>query len=326
MTTRGLVGAIFLATLLVGLCALRLLLQRELDGTLTLATPAAEFAQYRLVPMIAAVIAGSALGISGLSLQVLLRNPLASPWILGLSSGAGLGVMAVLYASHVRGEAIAVGETAGALVGAVGALSVVYVLSRRRGGIDPISMVLVGVVVSVMCGAGIMLLQHLVPTGLRGEFATWMMGQLPESVPTWQLGACGAVALGGCFLAMLWGPSMDAACLSEDEARSVGLDVAQLRRRLFLLSSVLAAIAVILAGPIAFVGLIAPHAASLVCGVHHRGRAVATAMLGAILLVAADDLRQGLDLGGGRMPVGILTSLAGGVVFLGLLLGKGRRS
>ena len=316
---------IFLGICLAGAAVLRLLITRDVDGTISLAFPEDQYLVYRLVPMVAALIVGAGLGVSGMGLQVLLRNPLASPWILGLSSGAGLGVMANLFIEHTYGSSFLGGQSAGAIVGSILALSLVYVLSRRKGGIDPMTMVLVGVVVSVLCGAGIMILQHAVPMGLRGSFTTWLMGSLPEIESWWRLGILGAVTLVGITSVAWRGPTLDAACLSDDEATSVGVDLPRIRRKLFVVSSVLAAIGVILAGPIAFVGLIAPHGARLLIGGTHRVLTIATAISGALLLVCADDIRQLVDLGSGRLPIGVVTSVFGGVVFLAILLrGKAR--
>lgn len=325
MKTKNVILLILLALLLIASAVFRLLITRDVDGSLSLAMPEEAFLMYRLVPLVAALIVGSALGVSGMGLQVLLRNPLASPWILGLSSGAGLGVMATMYFEHVSGNAVLGGQALGAMAGALLTLLVVFGLSRRRGGIDPMTMVLVGVVVSVLCGAGIMVFQHLVPMGLRGSFTTWLMGSLPE-VESWsRLGILGAIVLVAISLIAWWGPTLDAACLSDDEAKSVGVDLPKIRRRLFVTSSLLAAIGVILAGPIAFVGLIAPHGARLLMHGSHRTLAVGTALVGALLLLAADDIRQLIDLGTGRLPIGIVTSIIGGLVFLVLLLrGKGR--
>jgi iron complex transport system permease protein len=302
-----------------------LLITREVDGTYSLSFPEDKYLLYRLVPMVAALIVGSCLGVSGMGLQVLLRNPLASPWILGLSSGAGLGVMAAMFIDHSFEYTLFGGQTFGAVIGAVVSLLLVFCLSNRRGGIDPISMVLVGVVISVLCGAGIMVFQHLVPMGLRGSFTTWLMGSLPE-VESWlRLGILGAIVIACIWLIAWWGPTLDAACLSDDEAKSVGVHLPSIRLRLFLTSSILAAIGVILAGPIAFVGLIAPHGARLLTNCTHRMLTIYTAIIGALLLLTADDLRQLVDLGTGRLPIGIVTSVVGGFVFLVLLLrGRGK--
>ena len=325
MKTKSIILLIFLAMLLLAAAVFRLLITRDVDGSLLFELPSDKYFIYRLVPMSAALIVGSALGVSGMGLQVLLRNPLASPWILGLSSGAGLGVMATMYAEHTFEASFFGGQSLGAVVGALFSLFLVFSLSRKRGGIDPMTMVLVGVVISVLCGAGIMIFQHLVPMGLRGSFSTWLMGSLPE-VESWlRLGILGLLVLIGIFLIALWGPTLDAACLSDDEAKTVGVDLAKIRRRLFLTSSMLAAIGVILAGPIAFVGLIAPHGARLLMRCSHRTLTIATALVGALLLLVADDIRQLIDFGTGRLPIGIVTSIIGGLVFLILLLrGRGR--
>ena len=325
MKPKVVIMLVLLLLLLIVAAVFRILITRGVGGDLSLALPSENVLTYRLVPLIAAMIVGSALGVSGMGLQVLLRNPLASPWILGLSSGAGLGVMATMFAEHSTGSSIIGGQSLGAIVGAVVSLLLVFVLSRRRGGIDPMTMVLVGVVISVLCGAGIMIFQHLVPMGLRGSFTTWLMGSLPEVESWWRLGILGLVVLGGIALVAWWGPTLDAACLSDDEAKSVGVDLPRIRRRLFFTSSLLAAIGVILAGPIAFVGLIAPHGARLILRGSHRPLAIGTAIIGALLLIGADDVRQLIDFGTGRLPIGIVTSVVGGLVFLFLLLrGRGR--
>ncbi|HIN09869.1 MAG TPA: iron ABC transporter permease [Phycisphaerales bacterium] len=325
MRFRTVLLLVVLGLLLVAAATFRILITRGLDGGLSFSFPEEQYLIYRLVPLVSALIVGSALGVSGMGLQVLLRNPLASPWILGLSSGAGLGVMAIMFAEHSTGMTFVGGQTIGAVVGAIMSLVLVYALSRRRGGIDPMSMVLVGVVISVLCGSGIMIFQHLVPMGLRGSFTTWLMGSLPE-IESWQrLGILGALVLGCTWLVAWWGPTLDAVCLSDDEATSVGVNLPSIRLRLFLVSSVLAAIGVILAGPIAFVGLIAPHGARLMMRCSHRVLTIGTAILGALLLIAADDVRQLVDFGTGRLPIGIVTSIIGGLLFLVLLVrGRGR--
>ena len=305
--------------------AVRLLLTRDFDNAIIFSIPEDSYMIYRLVPLIAAVIVGSGLGVSGMALQVLLRNPLASPWILGLSSGAGFGLMLVIFFEYTYSMSFAGSHTLGAIAGAIFSLTLVYVLSRRRGGLDPIAMVLVGVVVSVLCSAGIMILQHAVPLGLRGAFTTWLMGNLPEVEEWFRLSLFGAIVIVGISLIAWWGPTLDAACLSDDEAKSVGVRLSKIRRRLFLTSSTLAAVAVVLAGPIAFVGLIAPHGARLLFSGTHRVLTIGTAIMGALLLVIADDLRQLIDLGTGRLPIGIMTSIFGGLVFLFLLIrGRGK--
>lgn len=304
-----------------------MLIDREPTGLIGLAWPEPAYSQFRWISMANGMIAGATLGVSGVLLQALLRNPLASPFILGASSGAGLGVMVALYLAYSTGETVftAAGSTIPATLGAVGTLGVVYALSQRKGWIDPVSLILIGVVVSTICMAGIMFFQHLVPTGLRGEFTTWLMGYIPENTSFEVLLLTGSIAALCLVLAILLGNAMDVASLSDDEAHSVGLEIRLQRITMFVLAGVLTAVAVAVVGPIGFVGLISPHVARLVLGPRHAPLVLGAACCGVIVLVGADVGRQALDLGGGRMPPGIFTALIGGPVFIWLLLtGRGR--
>jgi iron complex transport system permease protein len=318
---RQLVG---LGALLLGaaaVAALRILIDRSVDGDVTLALPRPEYAWVRWTALAVGASVGAGLATSGVLLQALLRNPLASPFILGISAGAGLGVMAALYAAHVLGYRGAGPGTdmLPALVGALAVLATVYTLAQHRGWLDPVALVLVGVIVSAICGALIMFLQHLVPTGLHGEITRWMMGRIPESVPGATLALAGGVSIAGVVIAAVLGRAMDAATLGDDEARSVGLQLGRLRLWMFGLAGVLTAGAVALCGPIAFVGLIAPHATRLILGPRHGRLVLGSALAGVLLVVGADVGRQAVDLGGGRMPIGVFTALIGGPAFIWLL-------
>jgi iron complex transport system permease protein len=206
-----------------------------------------------------------------------------------------------------------------AFAGALAVLGTVYMLAQRRGWLDPVSLVLVGVIVAAICGALIMFLQHLVPAGLHGEITRWMMGRIPESVPGPTLAVAGGLSVAGVVIATIMGRAMDAATLGDDEARSVGLALGSLRLWMFALAGALTAGAVALCGPIAFVGLIAPHATRLVLGPRHGRLVIGSALVGVALVVGADVSRQAIDLGGGRMPIGVFTALIGGPAFIWLL-------
>src|SRR5688572_6645913 len=187
-------------------------------ASLEFAWPEESIARYRWTPLAFGIIVGAALAISGVMLQALLRNPLAEPFILGLSSGAGLGVMAAMYAAHALGADSWLTHTRSipAVVGGLAALAIVYLLGQRRGWLDPISLVLVGVIVSSICGAGIMFFQHLVPTGLTGEFTLWLMGTIPLAVDSSTLWSAAALAIVGLGTGVLMGRAMDAATLGDD--------------------------------------------------------------------------------------------------------------
>lgn len=288
---------------------------------LRLGLPSGDLLALRLDASLGALLLGAVLGLSGLALQTLLRNPLASPFVLGVSSGAGFGVASVLAAGYLLAVPVAHfgGELGGAVVGALATLLIVSWLGRTREGGDTTTLILSGVIVGAIFSAGTMLVEQLMPHGLRGDLLSWMAGRLPE-IPTrgafWSLVA--AVAIGWALLSAK-ASALDVACLSDDEAASSGVDLARLRRMLFIVGGVLAAVAVAYAGPIGFVGLIGPHIARRMVGARHALLVTGSALAGGAVLLGADVLRQLLDLGTGRLPVGVVTALAGGPAFLWLL-------
>ncbi len=280
----------------------------------------------RIKRVILAVLVGAALSASGVGLQALLRNPLAEPFILGLSSGAAVGIMLQSWLGQ-RLQMQMGGGQAGALVGALVSMAVVYAAGRRRGVVDPIGLLLVGVVLATINGALIMLLSYLSdPGGPQREITRWMMGQLDEGITASSVTMVTAgVVLGG---GLLWwlGEGVDVATFSDVEAVSMGVDLRRLRSLLFVISGGLAAGAVMVAGPIAFVGLICPHLARLLVGPAHRPLLIGSVLIGAILLLVADTASTTIDFGQGRVPVGIFTAILGGPVFIWMLrsqLGRG---
>jgi iron complex transport system permease protein len=229
---------------------------------------------------------------------------------------AGLGIAATELAGG--GGGLGWTTTSAAILGAFGALSLVYALSQRRGLLDPVTLVLVGVVVSMMCAAATGLLKSLMPDqGLAAS--RLLMGALSEDIPQGQLALVGGLTVLGTAAGAWAGPAMDASSLGDDEARSVGVRLGALRTLLFALSGVLAAASVVIAGPVGFVGLICPHAARLLLGPGHRTLVIGAGMAGATLVVAADAATRLIDFGSGHPPISILTSLMGGPVLVILL-------
>ena len=276
------------------------------------------------------ITVGVALAVSGVALQALLRNPLAEPFILGLSTGAGAGIMLQAYVAHVLAWQFMGGQTAGALVGAGLSMSIVFAVGRRHGLIDPVGLLLTGVVLSTLNAALIMLLNYMIgPGGVRDDMAQWMMGYLHESTAASTVGFIATLTVLGTALLFSLARAMDVATLSPGEAESVGVNLTLLRTVLFITAGTLAAGAVVLAGPIAFVGLICPHVARLMLGPGHRALLIGAALLGAALIVAADTVSSWIAFqlaGFGLLPIGILTAMLGGPVFLAMLhpkLGRG---
>ncbi len=321
--------AIILALLaaLLALAALAHLFTGDTTGGLHWAESPA-FLSLRLTRLAIAAIVGGSLALAGVLLQALLRNPLASPDLLGVTSGAGLGVAAATFAASLAtGHAAAnpAMQTLAALLGAGLTLGLILAWTHRRGGIDVISLVLVGVIVGMTCSGITLLLHHLLPD--RGVNArAWFFGSINEDTPAALLSVC-ALALGLCLAVSLFSArAIDTACLGEDESRAVGVRLGRLRLILFAASGLLATVAVVLAGPIGFVGLIIPHAVRMVLGPHHRPLLLGATLAGAATLIAADAAVSAFPLDrGGRLPLGVVMAIVGGPLFLLLLRSTLRR-
>ena len=276
--------------------------------------------ELRLLRLVAGVVVGGSLAVAGVMLQSVLRNPLASPDLLGLASGASLVVAITAFASYRAGvEVSPVANPAAALIGSFAALGVVYALAQRRGRVEPVSLILVGVIVSILCAAGTTLLHAMLPPDPAHTVVRWLFGSLSDETTWTELAVTGGVLVLGLLAGLVLSRSMDAAAFSDDEARSVGVGIARLRLTLFLVSGVLTASAVVLAGPIGFVGLVCPHVVRLAAGPAHRPLLIGSVLAGAALVVASDALVKGVRLETGRAPIGVVTALVGGPVFIVLL-------
>ncbi len=321
---RALILLPALALLAFGLCAVRAGLDRAPGSPLgwTLAWPEAPgLLGLRLMRTASGTVVGVSLAVSGLILQSLLRNPLAAPDLLGVSSCASLCVVAASVFGGVAGAGSAGGlgvlgwQAGPALLGALAGLALVYTLSQRRGWVDTVSMVLVGVIVGVLCGAAVVALQAVYPTAALGA-GRILVGALSDDHAPATVAAC-AGAVGGCLAAAAaLARHMDALALGDDEAASVGVPVRAVRLGLFVLAGILAAVGVLLAGPLGFVGLVAPHAARMALGPGHRLLVPAAALVGIALVVGGDVLVRLVDTPGGRLPLGVVMAAVGGPVIV----------
>lgn len=282
-------------------------------------------ASIRWLRVVCGLGVGASLAVAGVMLQSLLRNPLASPDLLGLSAGASLAIMISAYVGYrATGSIVPAAEPLPAIVGSLVALGLVFGMSQRRGFIEPVTLILVGVIVGIVFGAAASLVRQLLPDG-GFQASRLLLGRLSDDTP-WSLAwLCLAAAVLGTVIGMWLGPRMDVASMSDDEAASVGVPVGRLRAWLFVTSGVLAAITVVIAGPIGFVGLVVPHACRMLLGSSHRSLIVASALLGAAAIVAGDALVRSINLPTGRLPVGVITALVGGPVFILMLRSMMRR-
>jgi iron complex transport system permease protein len=275
----------------------------------------------RLARLIAAATVGAALSVGGMALQGMLRNPLADPYILGISSGASVGVLVGTALS--AGGLIAAWATTPvlALAGAVVTSLVVYGIAQRRGRLDPYVLLLSGVIINFFNGAVILSLLMFLDPYRMAAFRRWTMGELPDVFEPALLIVCGIAILAGWTAMLLRGAWFNALGLGDDVAASTGVSVNRFRIETFFVVSLMTAAAVALAGPIGFVGLIVPHLCRLIVGSDHRRLAIVSGFFGAIFLVAAETLCRvvGPSIGVAAVPVGIVTALAGGPFFICLL-------
>lgn len=281
--------------------------------------------QLRLMRVSAALLVGWALAASGVALQALLRNALAEPYVLGISGGSSVGVMLWLLAvpastGPLRTWLLA-GQMLPAVAGAVLTCLIVFALARLRGGaeLDPLATLLVGVVISAVNGAVLMLLGSLRNQDL-GKIARYMMGTISEETSTWQMMTAGGAVLAGWLPLMLGARALNISTLSDVEVAALGVKVSRLRTMAFLCAALMTAGSIALAGPIGFVGLICPHVCRSIFGPDHRQLTITAPFCGAIFLMIADTfVRSTTTLFNGDLPVGVITALAGGPFFLVLL-------
>jgi iron complex transport system permease protein len=265
----------------------------------------------RLPRALTAFAVGGLLGLAGALLQVLLRNPLADPYVLGVSGGASV---TALLALMVGLPAFTVDLAAG--VGALAACALVFGLAQGRGGWTPTRLLLTGVVVAAGAGSVVSLLLAMSDdTRLRG-MVFWLLGDLSRGDRWgWLLGLLAvATALG-----VALGRPLNVLARGETLAATVGLDVRGVRRLVFVLSSLLTGSAVSTAGSIGFVGLVTPHLVRLALGNDQRIVLAGSALLGGVVLMTA-DLASRMLLAPRQLPVGALTALVGVPIFLVLML------
>jgi iron complex transport system permease protein len=271
----------------------------------------------RLPRALAAFAAGGMLALSGALMQVLLRNPLADPYVLGISGGAAVAAL-ILMLLGVSG----VWLNAGAFLGALLSMFIVFGAARGGGAWIPLRLLLTGVVIAAGWGAVISLLLSLAPDqGLRGMLF-WLMGDLSAAPPPFAALVLLAVGLAA---SLPLARSLNALAHGELMAGSLGVNVTALRRAIYVIASLLAAGAVTVAGSVGFVGLVTPHLLRLCIGSDHRLLLPAAVLLGGSLLVVADTLARSI-IAPQQLPVGTLTALIGVPLFLYLLRGDRRKS
>jgi len=264
----------------------------------------------RMPRMALAVLLGAGLGISGASLQGVMRNPLAEPYLLGVSGGAAVGAVI----------AVSLGAAAGlvpiaAFLGAIAAVSVAFLVAQAAPGRgDSRVLLMAGVIVGAFANAAIMLLLANADADTVRGALWWMMGSVGDAA--W--GQVGWLALyvgvgGGLLVA--WAREIDILALGEDAAAGLGLDADRAARRVYLVASLVAAATVAAAGLVGFVGLVVPHIARRMGAGGHRAVILGSAVIGAALVVAADLIAR-VALPPAELPLGAVTAIIGVPFFL----------
>lgn len=260
-----------------------------------------------------AFVTGGALALAGVMMQALLRNPLADPYVLGISSGASVGALAALL--MMASAAVVDGA---ALAGAVAVSMLLYLLARRdlRGGLaaegGASMLLLTGVILSALCSSLVTLMLSVAPEGRLRTMVFWLIGDLagaPLRLTPW------IVLAGSLMYAMHSARAMNVVALHAEAASTLGVRVGPLRKGLFLVSGLLTASAVTSAGSVGFVGLIVPHACRFAFGPDHRVLIPAAVLAGGSFLVLCDTLARTV-LAPQQLPVGAITALIGAPVFL----------
>jgi iron complex transport system permease protein len=282
----------------------------------------------RLPRALGAVLVGGVLGLCGAALQGLFRNPLADPGLIGVTAGAALGAaLALTYAAAaLGGVSIFLGQLSlpvFALAGALGATALMHRLSIVEGRVVVALMLLAGVGLNALAGAGVGLVLFFADDEQLRQFTFWTLGSLGQV--TWpKLAAALPFVLPALVLVPGLARSLDALLLGESEAGHLGVDLARLKRRLILCTAAAVGAAVSIAGGIGFIGLVVPHLVRMMVGPGHRLLLPASALLGAALLLGADLAARTIALPA-ELPVGVLTAALGAPVFFSLLR-RGRRS
>ncbi len=283
-------------------------------------TAALILAEIRLPRALIAALVGASLGLAGAVMQGLLRNPLASPGLVGSASGAAFGAVIALYFGLEAVFALAL--PAGGMLGSLAAMLLVVALSGRDAGVT--TLILAGVAINALALALISLALNLAPSpyAMR-EMVLWMLGSVADRSMRdfWIL--LGPTLLGWLLLAGS-GRALDALTLGEDTAHTLGIDIRRLRWRLFVGVSLCVGAAVSIAGSIGFVGLVVPHLLRPLVG-HQPGRLLSASALGGAALLLLADIGVRLFPADTDIRIGVLTSLVGAPFFLYLIL-KTRRS
>ena len=273
----------------------------------------------RLPRIILAAIVGAALACSGVVFQAILRNPLADPYILGVSSGAGLGsIIAVMVGWTWTFWGLSALMVA-SFIGAMGTVWLVWSIGKVTGKVHVTGLLLAGVVVNALFSAVIMFLSSIAGAKKFQTTMLWLMGSFAELDRISPLIASGTIIILGIVFLMMLGNQLNILSFGRQDAQSLGVSVNRTCFLTFACAALITSVAVSFSGLIGFVGLIVPHAVRLIIGPDHRQLIPLSAIIGAAFLVIADAVAR-VVVAPAMLPVGVVTAMTGGPFFLILLI------
>lgn len=278
-------------------------------------TQNSEIITLRLTRVILALIAGAGLAVAGVIFQGILRNSLAEPYVLGVSSGAGLGAVLALF-FNLSMEFLPIS----AFLGASLTMFIVYNLAKINGKVTTQGLLLSGVIVGAVFSSLLLFFVSISPNEAMHGITWWLLGSL-QVFDIKLLVAVAILIIIGIFIAIYLSRDLNAISLGEEEAHHLGINVETVKKILFIIASLITGSIVCICGIIGFVGLIVPHAARLVLGSDHRAVLPASAISAGIFLILADTLSR-IIMPPVEVPIGVITALIGGPVFILLLRKK----
>ena len=321
LLTAGLLGVVMAASLVVGTADLSpaQVLDRLLDPSGGEGSAGLILFRIRLPRILLAAVVGFGLSLSGVVFQAILRNPLADPFILGISSGAAFGAIVGI----VLGLGFALGVPLAAFGGTLLTLGLLMTLGRRRMGTESSTLLLTGVIINAFFTALIMYFITTTTDSRLHSMLFWLYGDLGQSRYAHLAVSAPAVLLGG-VLVFAFSRDLNLLTTGEETARQLGVGVEGVKTLCLVTVSLLVGLVVSFSGLIGFVGLIVPHLARMALGSDHRLLVPASALGGAAFLVAADTLAR-VVISPSELPVGVVTAFLGAPFFLYLLETRGSR-
>lgn len=271
----------------------------------------------RLLRILAAILAGSGLSVSGIALQAVLRNSLAEPYLLGTSSGAGLAVVIAMITGISK-----IYMPLAAFIGAVASIILVYSLAQERSRITDKSLVLSGVIISIAFSSIIVFLVSIFGDKAVHEITWWLWGNL-EVYDYRLMFLISIPVIFGIGAIYVFSQDLNAISIGEEEAAHLGIDTQKIKKAVILITALITASLICICGIIGFVGLIVPHMMRLVIGPNHKTLIPATCLAASVFMVGCDIFSRTL-FSPVEIPIGVITAIIGAPVFI-ILLKKGKR-